>query len=149
MKTFNLVDVNSEEFKSVVLGIVQSSCPKLKTSTRFVTLPDGYVRDLTTGLDWGKSSSEYMNLSKAKDFCVKNGGRLPTMKELQSLVDYTKHDPAIDKDFFPDTKSAWYWTSDITAWDKVAVWCVSFNGGNVSYDDEGFNSDVRPVRSSQ
>lgn len=38
------------------------------------------------------------------------GWRLPTVKELFALVDRGRHNPAIDTEKFPDTKSDWYWT---------------------------------------
>ena len=62
-----------------------------------------------------------------------DGWRLPTRKELESLVDTSRHDPAIDTDKFPDTKSKWYWTSTPCVWSDTTVWVVSFNGGDV-YD---------------
>ena len=37
--------------------------------------------------------------------------RLPTMKELHSLVDYKGSDPAIDRDFFSTTQSYYYWSA--------------------------------------
>lgn len=39
------------------------------------------------------------------------GWRMPTRKELESLVDTSRYNPAIDTEKYPDTKSDWYWTS--------------------------------------
>jgi hypothetical protein len=61
------------------------------------------------------------------------GWRIPTFEELFSLVDRTRHDPAIDTEKFPDTKSTWYWSSTPTAWNSAAVWVVGFGYG-AAYD---------------
>jgi hypothetical protein len=76
------------------------------------------------------------------------GWRLPTFEGLFSLVDRTRHDPAIDTEKFPGTKSTWYWTSTPTAWDSAAVWVVHFSlGGSVGDGRYGY-ACVRAVRSA-
>lgn len=149
MGKHELVDIESSEFEKKILEIISKFQKKDAPSLRFIKLPNGWVYDKQTGLKWGPSSSEYMNLAKAKEYCFKNGGRLPTLKELQSLVDYSKHEPAIEKESFPDTKSNWYWTSDITAWNKNAAWCVSFCYGYVIFGSEGSSNYARPVRANE
>jgi hypothetical protein len=42
-----------------------------------------------------------------------NGWRLPSAKELLTLVDPSRYDPAIDLNAFPDTKSVAYWSASI------------------------------------
>ena len=79
------------------------------------------------------------------------GWRLPTRFELESLLDLSRHDPAIDIEKFPDTKSSWYWTSTPCAWNDTAVWVVHFHYGNVHYSFPR-NYDyacVRAVRAGQ
>lgn len=145
-----LVDIDSPQFVNSVLNIILKLNKKeIINPSRFIKLPDGWVFDKQTSLEWGPSSTNSMNLSKSKDYCEEKGGRLPNMKELQGLVDYKKHDSCIDKEAFPDTKSEYYWTSDVTAWRNDASWCVSFNGGDVGGYNEDSNNCVRPVRSSQ
>ena len=41
--------------------------------------------------------------------------RLPSIQELQSLVDYSKSSPSIDHSFFPNTASSGYWSSSSNA----------------------------------
>lgn len=78
-----------------------------------------------------------------------DGWRLPTVTELQSLVDYSRTDPAIDTEKFPDTKSDWYWTGTECAWKKHARWVVNFYYGYVSDDYDGYYACVRACRASQ
>lgn len=78
------------------------------------------------------------------------GWRLPTRFELESLLDLSRHNPAIDTEKFPDTKSTWYWTGTECAWNDTAVWVVSFANGHVN-DLHRYHYDacVRAVRAGQ
>ena len=116
---------------------------------RFIKLPGNWVKDTQTNLEWGPSSSERMPWEKAKAYCEKEGGRLPTVRELESLIDRTKHNPAVDKDAFPDTKSAWYWTSEVVAGYSGCAWIVDFSDGVVCYSTKANSGYVRAVRPSQ
>ena len=135
-------------------GAVVSVIEKLE-SDRFVKNSDGSVLDKSTGLTWAPTLDKEMTFADAEKACkeLTLGGhkdwRLPTVKELISLVDYDTRDPAIDKRFFPDIKSSWYWSGSPLAGGSGSAWVVGFNGGNVGYGNKGIASCVRPVRSSQ
>jgi hypothetical protein len=121
----------------------------LRDSNRFKKLEDGWVRDTLVGVEWGPSSDKTMNWDQANKYCAKLGGRLPEVNELQSLVDYTKKEPAINAEIFPDTKSSWYWSgTQHQSWTDSA-WCVDVYYGIVGYNDKGIGYCVRPVRASQ
>ena len=77
------------------------------------------------------------------------GWRLPTRFELESLLDLSRHNPAIDFEKYPDTKSTWYWTSTACAWNDSAVWVVDFGGGNVDDYRRYYGACVRAVRAGQ
>lgn len=69
------------------------------------------------------------------------GWRLPTVKELVTLVDVSvASGPTIDSTAFPDTPSGPFWSS--TPWAEAAcvAWTVYVFGGN-AYSDEVSNSD--------
>lgn len=74
------------------------------------------------------------------------GWRLPTRFELEPLLDLSRHDPAIDTEKFPDTKSARYWTSSTCTWNDAAVWVVDFYDGNVFFNHRYDDACVRAVR---
>ncbi|MFZ5698766.1 MAG: DUF1566 domain-containing protein [Pseudomonadota bacterium] len=74
------------------------------------------------------------------------GWRLPTRMELESILDLTRHDPAIDTKRFPDTKSTYYWTSTPCAWNASAVWVVDFGLGYASVNHRYNAACVRAVR---
>lgn len=121
----------------------------LRDPNRFQKLEDGWVRDKLCGVEWGPSSDKYLTFKQAQAYCKKLGARLPEVNELQSLVDYTKHDPCIDKDLFPDMKSSYYWTGTQHARWSDSAWCVSFSYGSVGNVNKGYDNYVRPVRASQ
>ena len=128
----------------------QSETVKVSESTRFKKLSDGWIKDLRTGLEWGPSSAKKMNWEDAKSYCEKSGGRLPERFELESILDLTKYNPAIDKDFFHDTKTDdYYWSNTTYAVVSGSAWVVDFYSGDVSYCYKGGGNYVWPVRSSQ
>lgn len=122
---------------------------ELSHPERFTVLPDGWIKDRFLGLDWGPTSEEEMELKDAEKHCASLGGRLPTVYELQSIVDYTKENPAINEEVFKDARPYYHWSCTRTAWNKKAAWCVSFYYGCVDCYRESFGFYVRPVRASQ
>lgn len=78
------------------------------------------------------------------------GWRLPTRAELLTLVDLSRHEPAIDTDKYPDTKSDPYWTSSECAWNKESArWVVHFLSGYVGDGYVHYGACIRAVRASQ
>jgi hypothetical protein len=133
-----------------------SSVIKL-SSKRFVDNGDKTITDLSTGLMWGKTFPQEMTWKDADQACKDlnfeshKDWHLPSVEELRSIIDYTKGaksgEPAIDIEFFPDTKCSWYWTSTPAAWVSGCAWCVGFYVGDVSTNVEDGRLFVRPVRS--
>jgi len=122
-------------------------------SSRLVINSDGTVTDTSTGLMWQQKTAGEMTWEAAMNYCenLSLGGyddwRLPNRNELQSLVDYTRYDPAIDTAAFPDTMSSYYWSSTTFAYDTYYAWCVGF--GDVHYGDKSGSYYVRAVRGGQ
>ncbi len=102
---------------------------------------DGTVTDTSTGLMWQQSDSQnYDNgvytprtWEQALDYCETltladhDDWRLPTIKELRSLVDYSRYNPAIDTVKFPGALSSWYWSSTTHAYNVNYAWGVGFH----------------------
>lgn len=130
----------------------------------FVDNGDGTVTDPDTGLLWtkciiGRSGShcidgygETMDWQQALAFAetATLGGysdwRLPTIKELHSLVDYSLDDPAIDEQFFSATPGREFWSSSPDVSDSSDAWAVSFSSGVVGTGGKRINMSVRLVR---
>lgn len=75
--------------------------------------------------------------------------RVPTRRELLSIVDHGTNSPAIDTNFFPNTASEWYWTSDIYQPAPAGAWYVGFIDGGSSAHYQSNSYRVRLVRSGQ
>jgi len=119
---------------------------------RFIDNGDNTVTDTQTGLTWSqKTISQDLQHASAEKAAAEFGPgfRLPTVTELFSLVDHEKHGPAIDTEFFPDTRNDCYWTSTPCALNDAAVWVVDFTYGAVNGSYRHGLACVRAVRSSQ
>jgi hypothetical protein len=105
------------------------------------------VTDLATGLVWEqKAASELYTWSDAETRCagleLDGGGfRLPTLKELHTLIDERRANPAIDRKLFPGSKAAIYWTSSPLAKFQTYAWSVNFAYGL----DYWFGKDTREL----
>ena len=76
--------------------------------------------------------------------------RVPTVEELFCLADRTRVRPAIDTDFFPDTASDWFWSSDVYASSPSDyAWIVHFDDGNSGWSSQDYEGFVRAVRPGQ
>lgn len=119
------------------------------------------VTDTATGLIW-KRCVEGMTWDAAADTCAgkattmtheqaliaakRSGGyRMPNVKELVSLVNRTRAEPAIDNIAFPSTPSDASWSSSPSAAVGTA-WGVGFDSGRVRHLNRRSAYVVRLVR---
>lgn len=86
---------------------------------------------------------EAMSLSTYTDW------RMPNRRELGSIVDKSKYNPAIDTTYFPNTHSSAYWTSDTPGGNKFFRWNVDFYGGDDKGTDKSDFNYIRCVRGVQ
>ena len=125
----------------------------LASSNMSIALTDATPAHLAARLEWsdtllGGKSVTYAAAQEAIA-ALGPGWRMPTRQELESLLDLSCHDPAIDTEKFPDTKSNGYWTSTPCAWNDAAVWVVDFYFGHVYGFHRNDLACVRAVRSGQ
>jgi hypothetical protein len=71
--------------------------------------------------------------------------RIPTLIELQSIVDYKNHDPAIKKDF-DYVSTEFYWSTTPFADDKKIVWLIHFKKGERTVKDMHYDRHIRCVQ---
>jgi len=116
---------------------------------------DGTITDTKTGLMWkqcvegrlGKDCREGALVSltwqqaKQRAKSVNNGGgfaghrewRVPTIKELNSLVERQCAEPAINLSRFPSTLDVSYWSSSVFEGNTDAAWTVVFKNGEAAW----------------
>ena len=77
---------------------------------------------------------------------TKKGWRLPNVKEITSLMDYSQPDMAINSTIFPSTPNAQSWSSSSYSSDAFFSWIVHFYYGKVYFDYTEDKGVVRLVR---
>lgn len=98
------------------------------------------VLDNVTGLTWQRfAEPESYTQADAETYCAAlnvdgMGWRLPTVIELQSIVDYSKAEPGptIDTNAFPNAPNDNFWSSSKRP-ESPNSWYVQFEFGDVSF----------------
>jgi hypothetical protein len=88
-------------------------------------------------------SCNQLNTNPIGGFAGNTNWRVPTIAELESLIDKTVFNPSINTSFFPDTVAFFYWSSSSRVNDPAGSWIVYFLTGAV---DSRFKSDSYYVR---
>jgi hypothetical protein len=112
------------------------------------------VVDWKTGLTWQRTaSSEKYSWVDAQSYCAAvsvpvvggSGWRLPNIKELLSLVDYSQSTgPMIDTAAFPNAAPEQFWSALVPF--NLYAGYVDFGTGRVSLDSQKVTHAVRCVR---
>jgi len=101
--------------------------------------PADIVTDWGTGLTWQRTpSTETYSFSEAQAHCsalalAGAGWRLPSMKELQTIVDESRSNPALDPEIFPDFPESdlpdvYFRTSSLSADCSDCAWLMRPDG---------------------
>lgn len=126
-----------------------------KTYTNYDSITElqigGTVAPLQSEIDAETNSVGFKNAVNSAGMCGASDWRLPTVDELQSIVDYgvANPGPTIDANWFPNTQGTVYRSSSPYAGYPAYARSVYFYNGVVSY---GLRSDtfyVRLVRTGQ
>ena len=100
---------------------------------------------------WGKNCNTLSftaDVNKA-NLCSYSDWRLPTLDELNSIVDYYgESDTLIDTNFFPNTQMNTYWTSSSVVSNPSLAYEVPFFYGGSKARDKTIDTFVRLVRSA-
>ena len=74
-------------------------------------------------------TEKFVSRVNTAGLCGLTTWRMPTKRELNSLVDFSVPTTALDVNYFPNTKSSFYWSSTPNYSDANA-WRISFSDGN-------------------
>jgi hypothetical protein len=119
--------------------------PAVAPPGQYTLVADGEVRDNYTGLVWQQGYSEAtMAFDAAAPYCagLTLGGhtwRLPSIRELATLVDEARVAPSINVTMFPDTQygarsNDCYWASHRARGNDSAAWALNFDDGFTCYN---------------
>jgi formylglycine-generating enzyme required for sulfatase activity len=114
---------------AVVSVVLSTSVEAAAPSGRY-TISGGTVFDTKTKLTWQQTAPAVgYAWAAAKTYCQTlslggTGWRLPTMKELQSIVDYSSsRAPFVDPSAFPAQTGSW--SSSLVPGSPTSAWAVS------------------------
>ncbi len=100
---------------------------------------NGTITDNNTQRIWQKEDNNTQSTwAAANTYCADStlanydDWRLPNIFELFSVVDESKSNPAINETYFPNTDSAYFWTSTVRADVSTDMWLVGFNEGDTA-----------------
>jgi hypothetical protein len=139
----------------LLMGMILFGALPAYAGQSFTDNGDGTITDNVTTLMWQKQDNATgYTWANALTYCknLSLGGyavgswRLPNVKELKSIVDFTKYAPAINGTYFPGTKSSYYWSSTTYAVNTTLAWFVGFDGGYTGDDVRAVACFVRCVR---
>lgn len=120
----------------------------------------GVVVDNKTGLAWQDDYADNggeikeATWQEALVYCEelslgsRDDWRLPNIKELRSIVDRSRYDPAIDA-VFTNVTSDYYWSSTTGVSDSSYAWSVYFKYGDDGWYSKTDENPVRCVRGGQ
>jgi hypothetical protein len=132
----------------------------------FVDNGNSTVTDTRNALVWQKNvpttfagcswmSGAACTWDEAKAYCGNigsslpgSGWRLPTYAELESIVDFTRTNPAIDPTTFPNTPVPLYWTASPLAGSSGYAWAIHFDFHQSASAPTSYPYFARCVRSS-
>jgi hypothetical protein len=120
--------------------------------TRTFATDEDTVKDSATQLVWQRAAPDQaFGFDAAGTYCSDleldgKGWRLPSIKELQTLVDEARQLPAIDPVAFPHTQTDYYWTASSVTGVEDQAWAVSFRYGFDGAFETKTEQHVRCVR---
>lgn len=112
---------------------------------RFSEVASGvkWFKDMSTGLEWSETLAGCRSWVKAMDCAILTGGRLPSRRELFSLVDDAMIGPCTE---LPDSRLGKYWSSSTLVCDTTSAWYVNLHFGTVGWYSKDVTLYVRAVR---
>jgi hypothetical protein len=111
------------------------------------------VYDTKTKLTWQQTvTPTTYAFSDATNYCASLGAslsgagwRIPTIKELQTIVDYSQTSgPWIDRTAFPSTPVHYFWSSTAES-GTTTHWVLDFSVGNITLPGMSTSNNVRCV----
>ena len=106
------------------------------------------VKDRKTGLVWRKDNKKDVTWDEALKYAASLGDdwRLPTIEELETLINKGRRNPASD---FPDMPSESFWSSSSYVNYSGSAWGVYFGSGYAGYYYQTGAASARCVRDGE
>jgi hypothetical protein len=122
------------------------SAPAVAPPNQYTALSSDEAQDNYTGLIWQRdgNASGLLSWDAAVTYCANltlggHAWRLPSIRELATLVDEARVAPAINRTMFPNThygskSNNWYWSSHRQRGSTTASWGINFDDGFTGFN---------------
>jgi len=112
---------------------------------------DGTVMGSVQHFTWAEAKNRAIavNAGTEGQNCGFTDWRVPTIKELSSIVERASYDPSINLEIFPATGSICYWSATADANYSDYAWIIYFYSGYDYHDNKDNDNYVRLVRARQ
>jgi uncharacterized protein DUF1566/carboxypeptidase family protein/SdrD B-like protein len=148
--TIASADQGGQDFTALDAMWANWTIPAVSPATSDYSIGTDTVLDNVTGLLWQRTVTKSLAWDNAKTYCrslslggLSSGWRLPTLIELESIVDYGAFGPAINVTAFPGTASDYFWAAAPYVDNVSFAVMVDFGAG---YLAGGIKSTTRLVR---
>ena len=113
------------------------------------TRTNNIVTDHITNLEWQDTSIRNLDWFGSRDYCNSltldgDGWRLPTIRELDSIINYSKSHDTVD-DIFQSNPGGNYWSLTPYAYNSSKAWTVRFVNWGYSFPTDKTNDIVETV----
>ena len=112
----------------------------------------GIVKDNITGLEWQDNVyGVQKNWDEAQTYCNNlsldgSGWRLPSIEELESIIDFGQKDPSVTNNVFQNMSGNGYWSVTTQEDNSSYAWVAGFYDGNSNYNVKTESRNVMCVR---
>lgn len=133
------VSADGQEMTDTNTGLIWRRCAEGMTTSGGICM--GMASTFTHEAALTRASAQAASSSLA--------WRLPNVKELSSIADKSRRNPAIDVATFPTTQANYFWSSSPYVGNAGYAWLVDFYDGFVKNNDRYNTNYVRLVRAGQ
>ncbi|MGD9732942.1 MAG: DUF1566 domain-containing protein [Desulfamplus sp.] len=141
----------SKSTNNYVRAVRGGQIQSFRNSDNFVINGDGTITDVITGLMWQETKNNATTWKDALYYCenLNLGGytnwRLPTIKELGTLIDYNRYNPSINIDIFSDNNPFALWSNTTCLGYLANAWITLFSLGAIDdYNGDKDNLNIAP-----
>lgn len=128
-----------------ILNLIGTSSVTVDNITGLMWVTNPVDCGLSATYTWDNSLTQ----CEALGYATYTDWRLPNIKELQSIVDYSRQSPAIDPAYFMNTQINNYWSSTTQVQFTTQAWYVGFPVADVYYTTKVTSYPIRCVRGGQ
>lgn len=138
----------SDQFREDAAGTITDTRSKLTWMRCAMGMPwkEGRCSDVAANFVWQDVKYDIADMNRHGGYAGYTDWRLPSQKELETIVEHRCIAPAINAEIFPNTPPTGFWTSTEDPDYQPGVWLVYFLHGKAYMGNRQQEWKVRLVR---